>query len=164
MLSCLLRSLMPLRFSEPLIFLKSIIWCDRVTLFWCFEKQYFWIAFWNFSEILHSWGCGRQRCYFWSNQRVLSKNSTTQDSRTTFNSNLSRILQPARADWSIKVCYGTPCKCQNLSKTIFTRQLHFWTSKNYTYGNFWKIKAFSGSLFWFWSIFYSIVLSAKIDT
>ena len=26
----------------------------RITLFWCFEKNVFWINSWNFSEILHS--------------------------------------------------------------------------------------------------------------
>ena len=49
----------------------------------------------------------------------------------------------------------------NISVKIYPKQ--FLPGKNHTYGNFWKIKAFSRSLFWFWSIFYSIDLSAKID-
>ena len=65
----------------------------------------------------------------------------------------------------------------NISVKIYPKQFLpgnyiLWTSNNYTYGNFlkirqlqiWKINAFSRSLFWFWSIFYSIDLSAKIDT
>ena len=57
-----------------------------------------------------NWGCGGQVCYFQPNQRVLSKNSTTQDFRITFKTNLACIFQSARANWSINVCYETPCK------------------------------------------------------
>jgi hypothetical protein len=52
--SCLLRSLRPLKFSEPLKFLKSIIYWLESPYFDVLKKIIFWITSWNFSEILPS--------------------------------------------------------------------------------------------------------------
>ena len=59
-------------------------------------------------------GCGGQGCYFWPNPRVISKKSAIQDSKTTFKPKLACIFLPARAQWIIQVCIGTPC-----SETFF---------------------------------------------
>ena len=53
---------------------------DRITLFWCFGKKYFWTEWWNFkwnSAIIQVWGCGGGGCYFQSNQRVISQMSAS---------------------------------------------------------------------------------------
>ena len=54
MLSCLLRSLRSLKFSEPVRFLKSIIYLLEIPYFDVLEKIFSLIHYWKFSEILAS--------------------------------------------------------------------------------------------------------------
>ena len=74
-------------------------------------------------------GCGGQGCHFWPNQRLISKNSTIQDSQTTFKPKLACIFLSVRAKWSIKVCVGTPCI--NQSKIQITENFKSLSPKFY---------------------------------
>ena len=61
-------------------------------LFWCFEKNVFLnklLKFYQTFTLPQNWGCGGEGCYFQPNQRVISKIPLTQDSQTTFKSNLT---------------------------------------------------------------------------
>ena len=77
------------------------------------KMTYSGLLMWNRSSKIHYFndflGCGGQGCYFSINQRVISKKSTTQNSKTTIKPNLTCIFQSSRANWNIILCYGTPC-------------------------------------------------------
>ena len=79
MLSCLLRSLGPLRFSKPLKVFEINKLMARITLFW---KKKFWTEWWNFkwnSAIIQNWGCGGRGCYFQPNPRVIGQISASHE-------------------------------------------------------------------------------------
>ena len=112
MLSCLLRSLRLLKFSEPLRFLKSIIYWLESPYFDILKKKIFWIHCWNFSEILPSLrteAVEDRNVTFNQIKGSYIQMSTTQDSQTTFKLNLTCIFLSTRARYFVSKPSGWPC-------------------------------------------------------